>query len=72
MKAVWNGEKLMVRRKELGLTMAELAEKVGCDRLLVSMWESGKAAPSGHFLVMLGIALRREPNEFYNLESEAV
>ena len=68
MKAIWNGEKLMVRRKELGLTMAELAAKVNCDRPLISMWESGKVAPSGHFLVLLGIALNKETKEFYNIE----
>ena len=67
MKAVWKGEKLLTRRKALGLTMAEVAVKVGCDRPLVSIWEANKAAPSGHFLVMLGIALHMEPKEFYDL-----
>ena len=70
MQAVWRGDRLTVRRKQLGLTMAELAVRVGCDRPLVSMWEAGKAAPSGHFLVMLGIALNAEPKEFYSLEDE--
>lgn len=70
MKPIWQGEKLMVRRKELGLTMAELAVKVGCDRPLVSMWEANRAAPSGHFVVMLGIVLNREPKEFYNVEEQ--
>ncbi|MFA5156818.1 MAG: helix-turn-helix transcriptional regulator [Candidatus Omnitrophota bacterium] len=72
MKAIWNGEKLLIRRKQVGLTMAELAAKVDCDRPLVSMWEAGKVAPSGHFLVMLGITLNIEPKEFYNLEDEGV
>lgn len=70
MKAVWQGERLTVRRKHLGLTMAEIAAKVGCDRPLISMWESGKAAPSGHFLVALGIVLNCEPKEFYKFETE--
>ncbi|HAZ10781.1 MAG TPA: hypothetical protein DCY56_06730 [Candidatus Omnitrophica bacterium] len=68
MKAIWQGERLKVRRKELGLTMAELAARVDVDRPLVSMWESGKSTPSGHFLVLLGIALNKEPKEFYVLE----
>lgn len=72
MKAIWQGERLAVRRKQVGLTMAELAAKVGCDRPLVSMWEAGKVAPSGHFLVILGIALNIEPKELYSLESEGV
>lgn len=68
MKPIWQGEKLLIRRKHLGLTMAELAAKVDCDRPLVSMWEAGKVAPSGHFLVMLGIVLNIEPKEFYSLD----
>lgn len=72
MKAVWDGGRLAVRRKQLGLTMAELAVKVCCDRPLVSMWEAGKAAPSGHFVVMLGIVLNLEPKELYSLEEVGV
>jgi len=68
MKANWQGNKLMIRRKQLGFTMAVLAEKVGCDRPLVSMWEANKATPSGHFLVLLGMALGTEPKDFYSLE----
>ena len=67
-QAIWQGERLKVTRKARGLTMFELAAKVGCDRPLVSMWESGKSTPSGHFLVSLGIALNKEPKEFYALE----
>lgn len=70
MRAIWQGDRLAVRRKQLGLTMAEVAAKVGCDRPLISMWESGKAAPSGHFLVVLGIALNVEPKELYNMEEQ--
>lgn len=70
MKAIWQGDRLMIRRKQLGLTMAALAEKVGCDRPLVSMWESGKATPSGHFLVVLGTVLNCEPKELYEFKEE--
>lgn len=70
MRAIWSGEKLKIRRKQLGATTAELAQKVGCQRPLISMWEANKASPTGHFLVMLGIALNMEPKEFYILELE--
>lgn len=68
MKATWNGEKLRMRRKELGLTMAELAARINCTRPIVSMWEDNKSSPSGHLLVALGIALNIHPKEFYSLE----
>jgi len=68
MKAFWQGEKLMARRKELGLSMQELSEKVGCDRPLISMWERNRVSPSGHFLVLLCKAVNRTPEEFYRLE----
>jgi len=68
MKPLWQGEKLRVRRKQLGLTTAELADKTGCDRQLVSMWENDKAAPSGHFLIVLSIVLNVNPKNFYTFE----
>ena len=68
--ATWSGEKLKIRRKQHGLTMAELAEKVGCSRPVISQWEGNVSSPSGHLLIMLGIVLNREPKEFYTVELE--
>lgn len=68
MRAIWQGERLKVRRKALGLTTAELAQQVGCTRPLISMWEDNKSSPSGHLLIMLGLALNTEPKQFYALE----
>ena len=69
MKAIWNGDLLKVRRKALGLRTKELAQKIGCTRPIVSMWEQGKSSPSGHFLVLMGIVLSCHPHEFYKVES---
>ena len=52
----------------LGLTMEDIAKSVGCTRPIVSMWESGKSSPTGHFLVLLGEVLRTHPREFYELQ----
>lgn len=67
MKAIWRGENLRVRRKHLGLKMKELADKVGCDRQLISMWEVNKATPSGHFLVVLLRVLNLQPEDLYEI-----
>ena len=68
MKVVWQGHLLRIRRKELGLTMREVAEKVGCKRPNISMWEDGKVTPSGDYLVVLAIVLNREPKQFFEIE----
>lgn len=36
------GEKIKKRRKELGLTLDEVAEKVGVGKSTVQKWESGR------------------------------
>ena len=40
MKAQFNGERLKKARIYRGLTVAELAERVGCQRQTLSMYES--------------------------------
>lgn len=40
------GENIAERRKELGLTQAELAEKLGTDAVTVSRFERGSNLPS--------------------------
>lgn len=72
MKVTWDGCKLRVRCKHLGLTMAELAVKINCSRPLISIWEDNKAALTGYYLVLLDIVLNVEPKEFNNLEDEGV
>lgn len=39
-------EKLVVLRKEQGLTQMEIAEKIDVSRQAISKWESGSAVPS--------------------------
>lgn len=39
------GKKIRAHRDELGLTQAELADKLGLTYSLVSQWESGRATP---------------------------
>ena len=70
MTAKWQGNRLKVRRKQLGLTTAALAQQIGCTRPALSIWESGKASPGGNFVILLGIILRIEPRELYIIEEQ--
>ena len=41
-----NSEFLLNRRKELGLSQNQVAEKLGYSTQLISLWESGKGYPN--------------------------
>lgn len=51
MKTRFNGERLKKARIYRGLTVAELAERVGCQRQTLSMYEISKSQPSDQSLV---------------------
>lgn len=68
MIAIWQGELLRIRRKQLGLTMAELATRVGCKRPLICIWEDSKSVPGGSFLVVLGKVLNVEPISLFLIQ----
>lgn len=44
-------------RKELGMTQAQLGEKVDADNSVVSHWERGESAPASHRLPRVAAAL---------------
>ena len=50
-------ERLKARRKELGLTQAELAERVGCTQKDIARWEAGTREPKLTALKNLARAL---------------
>ncbi len=41
------GKKIKMLRKMQGWTQADLAERIGCARITVNMWEKGKSIPKG-------------------------
>lgn len=57
------GEKLKIRRKELGLTMLQVAKRTGVSEATISRWESGDIANMRRDkIVSLATALRVTPS----------
>ena len=59
------GEQLRRRREELGLSRAELAERLGVSRSAVGNYETGVSAPKEDILLRLFDALQVDPNYLY-------
>jgi transcriptional regulator with XRE-family HTH domain len=70
MKAKWLGEKLKIRRKALGLTMEELAERIGAGKGNIAIWEAGNSVPSGEYLALLCEELKKFPSDFFDITAE--
>ena len=56
------GEQLRRRREELGLSRAELAERLGVSRSAVGNYETGVSTPKEDILLRLFDALQVDPN----------
>ena len=56
------GEQLRRRRKELGLSREELADKLGVTRSAVGNYETGLSAPKESVLLRLFDVLQVEPD----------
>ena len=59
------GEQLRRRREELGLSRAELAERLGVSRSAVGNYETGVSTPKEDILLRLFDALQVDPNYLY-------
>lgn len=59
------GERLRVRRKELGLTRAELAARLGVSPSAVSNYENGLSFPKEDVMLRLFDSLETEPNALF-------
>ena len=59
------GEQLRRRREELGISRAELAEKLGVSRSAIGNYETGVSAPKEEVLLQLFDALQVDPNYLY-------
>ena len=54
--------KILLRRREIGLTQTELAKAVGVSRVSVSHWETGETTPKGVYVPLLAKALKCDVN----------
>lgn len=59
----WDGQMLKKKRKEQGLTQAELAEALDVASNTISGWESDRMAPSGKNMQKLRDILEKSPEE---------
>jgi transcriptional regulator with XRE-family HTH domain len=57
--------KMIERRKELGMTQEELANKLGIGRTAVSAWEIGRNEPPLEFLIKLKKIFGVSEDEFF-------
>lgn len=60
------GEAIRRQRKVVGLTQAQLAEKVGVHQTAVSAWEVGKASPDPDLHRAIAEALRADPSTLFS------
>ena len=58
-------EKLQQLRKEKGLTQKQLADNLGVDPSAVSLWESGKTAPTVANLMKIAVILNCNPGDLF-------
>ncbi|EOV9599908.1 helix-turn-helix domain-containing protein [Cronobacter malonaticus] len=61
MKTAHISERISARRKELGFTQQQLADKVQKSSVSVFKWENGQTEPKGKSLFALAAALRCSP-----------
>jgi transcriptional regulator with XRE-family HTH domain len=61
----WGGL-IAARRRQAGLSQADLAARIGVRRATVSSWEADRASPRGHKMTALTEALSLTADELGN------
>ena len=65
------GAQIKAARKDQKLTQAELAKKVGVDRVQIGQWESKKRNPRTNNFNKIAEALNMSPEQLMNYETPA-
>lgn len=58
-----NNSYIAARRKQLGISQIELANRIGCNHNQISRWELKIIRPGGKFLLQLAQALDCDPSD---------
>lgn len=66
------GNLVKEKRKELGLTQAQLAERIGSDEYYISSIETGKRIPGNKFLLSISNTLNIPTDSLLGIESNVV
>ena len=64
--------KISQRRKELGLTQKDLAEKLNISDKTLSRWETGKQIPDSLIIPEIAKVLDISINEIYGVDYEGI
>lgn len=59
------------KRRQLGLSQAELAKMLGVDQTAVHNWESGKAMPAAKRLPVIARILQCSVDELLSVDKES-
>lgn len=65
------GQYIAKRRKYMGLTQEELAEKVGVSKSAIAKWETDRGLPDRDNLKMLAVVINTPVDEFYRMISKS-
>jgi DNA-binding XRE family transcriptional regulator len=57
----WTAERIALLRADLGLTQSDFAGEIGVRQQTVSEWETGRYAPRGASVKLLGMLAERAP-----------
>lgn len=58
-----NNSYIAARRKQLGISQIELAQRISCGHNQISRWEKRANCPGGRYLLQLAQALDCDPSD---------
>ena len=69
-KLVWNKEKVIALRRQLGVTQAEMAEELGTRQQTISEWELGAYRPRGMSITLLDMVAEKCSFKYAEVDSK--
>ena len=72
LETIETGLRIRKRRKELGLTMQSVAQKIDVTQGAVSQWENGDTSINAENFLKLSLVLRSNPFELFGIDKNSV